>query len=60
MLKLTEKAIRQGRTDERTDPNHRKASLLKLQTVLSGEAKGEAIVLLKTIPSSRSLPGVCC
>ena len=29
MPKLTEKAIRYGRTDGRTDPNYRKASLLK-------------------------------
>ena len=29
MPKLTKKAIRYGRTDGRTDPNYRKASLLK-------------------------------
>ena len=30
MYKLTKKAIRDGRPDERTDPNYRKASLLKI------------------------------
>ena len=31
MPKLPKKAIRYGRTYERTDPNYRKASLLKIQ-----------------------------
>ena len=31
MPKLTKKAIRYGRTDGRTDPNYRKASLLKIR-----------------------------
>ena len=30
MTKLTKKAIRYGRTDGHTDPNYRKASLLKI------------------------------
>ena len=34
MTKLTKKAIRYGRTDGRTDPNYRKASLLKKVTNL--------------------------
>ena len=33
MPKLTIKAIRYGATDERIDPNYRKASLLKIATI---------------------------
>ena len=34
MFKLTKKAIRDGRTYGRTDPNYRKTSLLKTITVM--------------------------
>ena len=40
MLKLSEKTIRYGRTDGRTDSNYRKASLLKIKITCQ---KSEAV-----------------